>query len=159
MEIGSHCKHSSIYTALDLGDYDVILGRPFQNYSGARIDPHECQVPTQRGLQKLPAWAASPDKGVKLIRLSLMDMMRELKIMEAEKAFVLVPGEVFKFDSTPCQTEPEKFKMTHKDPEIEERIKKETKKEENRKGHFSAISPDRSGRSGNINEGPNEVRQ
>eukprot|EP00961_Rhodomonas_salina_P219979 2973689-Rhodomonas_salina.1 len=48
MEIGRHCKHHRVYTVLDLGDYDVILGRPFQtrNYSGARIDPNECQVPT-----------------------------------------------------------------------------------------------------------------
>jgi hypothetical protein len=69
MEIGHHCKHRSVYTVLDLGDYDVILGRPFQNYSGARIDPNECQVPTRRGWQKLPSWAASPSKKVKLIRL------------------------------------------------------------------------------------------
>jgi hypothetical protein len=67
-----------------------------------------------------------------------MDMMRELKNIEAEKALVLVPSEVFKFDSTPCQTEPETFKVTHKDPEIEERIKKEenqenAKKEKNNK--------------------------
>eukprot|EP00961_Rhodomonas_salina_P078982 1062050-Rhodomonas_salina.1 len=70
MEIGCHCKHHSVYTVLDLGDYDVILGRPFQNYSGARIDPHECQVPTQCGWQKLPEWAVWPGKEVKLIRLS-----------------------------------------------------------------------------------------
>eukprot|EP00961_Rhodomonas_salina_P223051 3016398-Rhodomonas_salina.1 len=79
MEIGSHCKHSSVYTILDLRDYDVILGRPFQNYTGARIDPNERQVPTRGGWQKLPAWAASPGKEVKLIRLSRTDMMRELK--------------------------------------------------------------------------------
>eukprot|EP00961_Rhodomonas_salina_P052388 703231-Rhodomonas_salina.1 len=62
MEIGSHCKHCSVYTVLDLGGYDVILGRPFQNYSGARIDPTECQVQTLCGWQKLPAWAALPGK-------------------------------------------------------------------------------------------------
>eukprot|EP00961_Rhodomonas_salina_P082789 1112705-Rhodomonas_salina.1 len=131
MEIGSHCKHSSVYTVLDLGDYHVILGRPFQNYSGVRIDPNECQVQTLHGWQKLPAWAASPGKEVKLVRLSQTDLMRELKNIEAEKALVLVPHETFEFDSMQCQTEPAKFKMTHKDPEIKEQIKKETKKEEN----------------------------
>ena len=39
MEIGRHCKHRSVYTVLDLGDYDVILGRQFLNCSGARINP------------------------------------------------------------------------------------------------------------------------
>eukprot|EP00961_Rhodomonas_salina_P051180 686769-Rhodomonas_salina.1 len=62
MEIGCHCKHRSFYTVLDLGDYDVILGRPFQNCTGARIDPNECQVPTRHRWQKLSAWAASPGK-------------------------------------------------------------------------------------------------
>ncbi len=72
--------------------------------------------------------------------------MRELKNIEAEKALVLVPSEIFKFDSTPCQTEPETFKVTHKDPEIEERIKKEenqenAKKEKNNKNTKKEGSP------------------
>eukprot|EP00961_Rhodomonas_salina_P249404 3371139-Rhodomonas_salina.1 len=54
MSLGQLCKHQSRYTILNLGDYDVILGRPFQNFAKARISVTWCEIPTRRGWQTLP---------------------------------------------------------------------------------------------------------
>eukprot|EP00961_Rhodomonas_salina_P169181 2279652-Rhodomonas_salina.1 len=43
MVIGHTCKHKSSYTVLNLGDYDAILGCPFQKFVNARIKGDDCQ--------------------------------------------------------------------------------------------------------------------
>eukprot|EP00961_Rhodomonas_salina_P279257 3772556-Rhodomonas_salina.1 len=51
MSLGQLCKHRSRYTILNLGDYDVILRRPFQNFRvvKARISVTRCEIPTKLG--------------------------------------------------------------------------------------------------------------
>eukprot|EP00961_Rhodomonas_salina_P262305 3544745-Rhodomonas_salina.1 len=66
MAIGSTCKHKSRYTVLNLGDYDAILGRPFQKLVNARIKGDDCQVPSKLGWQTLPRWAAGPGQKIQL---------------------------------------------------------------------------------------------
>ena len=100
MQIGPLCKHRSNYTVLDLGDYDVILGRPFQKYSKARIMDDDCSIPTRRGYQTLPQWASKPESNIRLTRLSRTDMNLELRNLKtAQQAFTIWPHDIIKLFS------------------------------------------------------------
>eukprot|EP00961_Rhodomonas_salina_P016150 217379-Rhodomonas_salina.1 len=91
MAIGRTCKHKSRYTVLHLGDYDAILGCPFQKFVNAKIEGDDCQVPSRRGRQTLPRWAAGPGQNIQLVRLSREEMMHEMNEKTAEESFVMFP--------------------------------------------------------------------
>eukprot|EP00961_Rhodomonas_salina_P274158 3703915-Rhodomonas_salina.1 len=42
LQSGPFCQHKSKFTVLNLGDYDVILGCPFQRYADAIIKVDDC---------------------------------------------------------------------------------------------------------------------
>lgn len=75
---------------MNLREYDVILGRPFLHYLGAKIEGDDCLVPSKRGWQALPRWASDPTGKVKLVRLSRSEMARELQSYKREEARALI---------------------------------------------------------------------
>ena len=92
MTIGKACKHTSTYTVLDIGEYDVILGRPFQRYMRAIPLDDEVWIQTNHGLDMLPRWVTSPDTNCQLVKLSRRAMLRELQTEKVkDEALVLFP--------------------------------------------------------------------
>ena len=137
--IGSVLKHKSKFTVLDLGDYDVILGRPFQKFVQARIEGDDVFVPTRRGYQALPRWVGQKGTKPKLIRLSRLEMQRELlksdKSEEGSFDLYLKP-----FSATSSK-DPD-FQTSHRDSAVEEELKKhspETPGNEEAKAQFAKL--------------------
>eukprot|EP00961_Rhodomonas_salina_P090950 1223993-Rhodomonas_salina.2 len=111
----------------------MILGRPFQRYHGACIEGDDCFIPSKRGRHALPRWVGEPSQKVKLICLSRTEMTKELKTVDPEKAFVMVPSQLWAMLSGEGQegeSSPEgerDYKNTHKDPELDKRLKEAAK--------------------------------
>ena len=59
MTLGPHCSHKSKYTVIELGDHDIVLGRPFLSYVAARVEGDDCWVPTRHGPMALPRWVST----------------------------------------------------------------------------------------------------
>ena len=136
MTSGRMCKHRSRYTILNIGEYDVILGRPFLKFMGAKVEGDNCLVPSRRGWQSLPVWASEPTGKTKLVRLSRTEMARELRNCKKEEALILIPsGRILSFlekntekseNSKQLQKNQDNSKTdysnTHKDPAIQARL-------------------------------------
>lgn len=87
---GPHCKVTTRMTLLDLGDYDIILGRPFQIYTQAAIHNRDCLIKTPRGWQALPLWIDTDRPTPRLMKLSLSHMLREQRHHQGE-SYILYP--------------------------------------------------------------------
>ncbi len=86
---GPFCKYKSYYSILELEDYDLILGRPFQRSQSCFIEGDDIILRTRRGPQALPKWATPAGETVKLVRISRAEMIRELK--RNEPCYILHP--------------------------------------------------------------------
>ncbi len=81
LSCGRSVKHKSNFTLLDLDEYDLVLGRPFQKFADVRImsKMDALQVPTPHGMQELPRWVSTPKGKPQLQFLSRLDMLREMR--------------------------------------------------------------------------------
>jgi hypothetical protein len=60
MTLGSHCSHRSKSTVIELGDHNIILGRPFLSHVAARVEGDECWIPTKWTHGPTPMGEPSP---------------------------------------------------------------------------------------------------
>ena len=123
LQCGTSCTHKTNFTVLPLGDYDIILGRPFQKYTKLIIQHDVCVIPTKQGHQTLPRWVSKPDASHTLIRVSRRDMAHDLRLNPSQ-AMVLLAKPDIKLCSLskpqPCQT----IDLNqHKDPTLDSRLK------------------------------------
>ncbi len=120
LQCGSCCTHKTNFTILPLGDYDIVLGRPFQKYTKLVIQDDVCLIPTKRGQQALPRWASLPDSSHTLICISRREMAHTLKqLTRPESAMILIPKPNISLLAlhTPGPCEDLDLER-HKDPEI-----------------------------------------
>ena len=108
-ELGSTLKHRTSFTILDLGDYDIVLGRPWQKYTKAQAEGDDLSVQTKIGRQILPRWVTNPSAKLQFIRLSRAEMKREL--LHSPK---------FEEESYDVYLKP--FQQKHKDPDLQKEI-------------------------------------
>ena len=80
---------------IELGDHDVVLGRPFLSYMAARVEGDDCWVPTRHGPIALPRWVSRAHAPVKLLRISMREMKEDMRKREAEgkggEVYLLLP--------------------------------------------------------------------
>ena len=125
LKCGSCCTHRTNFTILPLGDYDLVLGRPFQKYTSLIIQDDVCSIPTKRGPQALPTWVSQPDSDHTLIRISRREMAHTLGQMDQpETAILLIPKPALYLLKSPelCQHQD---MGQHKDPTITARLNKQ----------------------------------
>ena len=124
LQCGPFCTHRTNFTILNLGDYDIILGRPFQKYTKMVIQDDVCTIPTKRGPQTLPRWVSTPDSNHSLIRISRHEMVHALRTEKArEQAVILVQQDAIKlFSLSTSQPEQHLDLGQHKDPNLAARI-------------------------------------
>jgi len=95
MTLGPHCSHKSKYTVIELGDHDIVLGRPFLSYVAARVEGDDCWVPTRHGPMALPRWVSRAHAPVKLLLVSRREMMDDIRGQEATgkggEVYLLLP--------------------------------------------------------------------
>ena len=81
LSCGRSVLHKSNFTLLDLDEYDLVLGRPFQKFANVLImsKMDALQVPTPHGMQELQRWVSTPKGKPQLQFLSRLDMLREMR--------------------------------------------------------------------------------
>ena len=127
LQCGPFCTHKTNFTILNLGDYDIILGRPFQKYTKMIIQDDVCTIPTKRGHQTLPRWVSAPDSSHTLIRISRTEMAHTLRTPGVkDHALMLVQRDAIRLFSLQNSSDPLSLDLTqHKDPEVAARIQKQ----------------------------------
>jgi len=93
LSIGPYCKHRSVFTILKLGDYDLILGRPFQKYSQCTLEQDDWKIPTKNGWKILPKWIISPTKQLRVMKVSTNQLRSEISKNKnlMEKSLLIFP--------------------------------------------------------------------
>ncbi len=80
---------------IELGDHDVVLGRPFLSPLAARVKGDDCWIPTRHGLVALPQWVSRAHAPVKLLLVSMREMKEDMRKREAEgkggEVYLLLP--------------------------------------------------------------------
>lgn len=90
IQSGSFCKYRNGFTILNLDEYDLILGRPFQRNSMCVISGDDVILSRERGKPVLPRWIPSREGGPQLIQLSRLEMLRETRLRK-ESGYLLLP--------------------------------------------------------------------
>ena len=87
-------RHTSTYTAMDLGVYDVVLGMPFFNNNNVRVTASETgqkvQIGTKRGPMTLPVKANREDGPRVYHMATYSDFRRQLS--DKDEIFQLIPN-------------------------------------------------------------------
>lgn len=90
LSAGKFCQHNSKFTILNLEDYDLILGRPFQKYVNSQIIGDDVLIPTKHGQQIIPKWITQKQNTQKIFQVSRSEIIRDVnksteKIMLTKK--------------------------------------------------------------------------
>jgi hypothetical protein len=150
MSFGQSGSHKSTYSVLNLGEYDVILGRPFQRSMATRIEGDDIFLPSRRGYQPLPRWASAKKQKLAIVQTSFREMHSIMKC--SQEKFLLTfsksgegdsedQPEEGKVEEPPLKPEEvkslihkviakiersSKMKAPHKNPSIQRKIEKQT---------------------------------
>ena len=92
--VGKYCKHKTKFTVINLEDYDIVLGRPFQKYVKASIEGDDVIIPTSFGKQTLPKWVDLKTKDIKIFKVNGNEFHHELK--SSKQCFILHPQSIDK---------------------------------------------------------------
>ena len=91
---------------IELGDHDVVLGRPFLSHMAAKVEGDDCWIPTRHGPVALPRWVSRAHAPVKLLRISMREMKEDMRKREAEgkggEVYLLLPQRDLLKLKTPC---------------------------------------------------------
>lgn len=125
--LGPAGTRKSRYTVLDLGEYDIILGRPFQKSTASRIEGDDVYLPSKHGYQPVPRWVNPRVHKTKVVKTSYREMHSVIR--NSKETYVLqftgVTPEAQELLVTP-PTKPTRKKPTRKRlmALLEEAIKK-----------------------------------